>query len=221
MLHLALNERALLCDEMGLGKTSQAIAACEFLRRTKDIKTVLVVATASLKTEWEEQIKKFVDLPYLIVVGERARRSKQYQQSTFFYLTNYEQIVADAADIQRLIAPNVIILDEAQRIKNWQTKTAHAIKQLKSRYAFVLTGTPLENRIDDVYSIVQFLDPALFGPLFRFNRDFYELNDKGKPVAYKNLDQFISGYSRFYCGDASRTSKTNYRPARHKNILWA
>ena len=189
MLHLALNERALLSDEMGLGKTIQAIAACELLRRTQNIKTVLVVATASLKTEWEEQILKCIDLPYLIIYGERAQRLKQYQQSSFFYVTNYEQMMADAEDVQRWIKPDVIILDEAQRIKNWQTKTAHAIKQLQSRYAFVLTGTPLENRIDDIYSIVQFLDPGFFGPLFRFNRDYYELNDKGKPIAYKNLDQ--------------------------------
>ncbi len=85
--------------------------------------------------------------------------------------------------------PDVVILDEAQRIKNWRTKTAAAIKKLRSRYAFVLTGTPLENRIDEVYSIVQFLDPDLLGPLFRFNREFYELDDKGKPVGYRNLDE--------------------------------
>ena len=97
--------------------------------------------------------------------------------------------MVDSADIQHLLAPDVIILDEAQRIKNWQTKTAQAVKKLKSPYAFVLTGTPLENRIDDVYSIVQFLDPHLFGPLFRFNRDFYVLDEKGKPTGYKNLTQ--------------------------------
>jgi SNF2 family DNA or RNA helicase len=188
MLHLAFTERALLADEMGLGKTVQAIAACELLRRHKNIKRVLVVATASLKAEWEEQIIKFTGLPSLIIVGTRANRLRQYQQSSFFYLTNYEQIVMDGAEIQRLLAPDLIILDEAQRIKNWHTKTANAIKQLKSRYAFVLTGTPLENRIDDVYSIIQFLDPHMFGPLFRFNRDFYELDEKGKPVGYKNLD---------------------------------
>lgn len=97
--------------------------------------------------------------------------------------------MVDGAWLQHLLAADVIILDEAQRIKNWQTKTANAIKKLKSRYAFVLTGTPLENRIDDLYSIVQFLDPCLFGPLFRFNRDFYQLDDAGKAVGYKNLDQ--------------------------------
>jgi hypothetical protein len=82
----------------------------------------------------------------------------------------------------------VIILDEAQRIKNWQTKTARAVKGLASPYAFVLTGTPLENRIDEVYSIVQFLDPKLLGPLFRFNRDYYVLDERGRPIDYQNLD---------------------------------
>ena len=75
-----------------------------------------------------------------------------------------------------------MILDEAQRIKNWQTKTARRVKSLASPYAFVLTGTPLENRIDEAYSIVQYLDPEIFGPLFRFNRDFYELDERGRPV---------------------------------------
>ena len=83
---------------------------------------------------------------------------------------NYEQVLRDHDHIQRIIAPDVIILDEAQRIKNWKTKTAMAIKKLHSHYAFVLTGTPIENRIDDIYSIMQFLDPRLFGSLFRFNR---------------------------------------------------
>src|ERR1700681_2826585 len=79
--------------------------------------------------------------------------------------------------------------DEAQRIKNWATRTAQAVKRLRSRYAFVLTGTPIENRIDELRSIVDFLDPALLGPLFRFNRDYYLFDDKGRPAGYKNLDQ--------------------------------
>ena len=59
--------------------------------------------------------------------------------------------------------PDVVILDEAQRIKNWQTKTARRVKSLVAPHAFVLTGTPLENRIDEIYSIVQYLDPGMFG----------------------------------------------------------
>jgi hypothetical protein len=188
MLHLAFGERALLADDMGLGKTVQAVAACELLRRLHGIERVLVVAPASLKAEWQEQIARFTDLTSRIVFGPRGERLKQYRDPAFFTLANYEQIIPDGADINRVLAPDVVILDEAQRIKNWQTKTARVVKGLHSPYAFVLTGTPLENRIDEIYSIVQFLDPKLLGPLFRFNRDYYVLDERGRPQDYKNLD---------------------------------
>ncbi|HEX2642785.1 MAG TPA: DEAD/DEAH box helicase, partial [Thermoanaerobaculia bacterium] len=189
MLHLAFTERALLADEMGLGKTIQAIAACALLRELRGIERVLVVSPVSLKAEWEEQIARFSDLPVRVILGGRAARLPQYRAGAFFYLANYEQILADGDEIQRRLAPDVIVLDEAQRIKNWHSKTAQAVKRLESPYAFVLTGTPLENRIDEIYSIVQFLDPALLGPLFRFNRDFYLLDERGRPAGYQNLDE--------------------------------
>ncbi len=189
MLHLAFSERALLADDMGLGKTVQAIAACALLRQQRGIERVLVVAPASLKAEWQEQIARFTTLPAQIVEGDRATRLRLYQSPAFFNLANYEQVIPDGPDINRLLQPDVVILDEAQRIKNWQTKTARAVKGLRSPYAFVLTGTPLQNRIDEIYSIVQYLDPGLFGPLFRFNRDFYELDERGRPVGYRNLEQ--------------------------------
>ena len=189
MLHLAFTERALLADEMGLGKTVQAIAACALLRRLQGIERVLVISPASLKAEWEEQIARFTDLPSRIIYGPRAQRLRQYGPGAFFYLASYEQMLYDAGDLMQRLAPDVIVLDEAQRIKNWQSRTAQAVKRLRSPYAFVLTGTPIENRIDEIYSIAQFLDPALLGPLFRFNRDFYELDDRGRPAGYKNLDE--------------------------------
>jgi superfamily II DNA or RNA helicase len=187
MMHLAFGERALLADEMGLGKTVQAIAACELLARRKGIERVLVVCPASLKAEWEEQIGRFTDRPSKAIFGSRADRLTHYRRPSFFNIVNYEQVLTDAEDINAILAPDVVVLDEAQRIKNWQTKTARRVKQLSSPYAFVLTGTPLENRIDELYSIVQYLDPELVGPLFRFNREFYALDDRGRPVGYKNL----------------------------------
>ena len=189
MLHLAFAERALLADDMGLGKTVQAMAACELLRRHRAIERVLVVSPASVKAEWEDQIARFTDLPVRVIGATRAKRLRDYREPAFYYLANYEQIIRDGPDINRILAPDVVILDEAQRIKNWQTKTARAVKGLKSAYAFILTGTPLENRIDDIYSIVQYLDPGLLGPLFRFNREFYELDARGRPVDYRNLEE--------------------------------
>jgi superfamily II DNA or RNA helicase len=187
MLHLAFGERALLADEMGLGKTVQAIAACELLAQRKGIRRVLVVCPASLKAEWEEQIGRFTDRTARPVFGPRPHRLAAYREPQFFNIVNYEQVLSDADDINATLTPDVVVLDEAQRIKNWHTKTARRVKQLAAPHAFVLTGTPLENRIDELYSIVQYLDPELIGPLFRFNRDFYELDERGRPVDYRNL----------------------------------
>ena len=187
MLHLAFGERTLLADEMGLGKTVQAIAACELLARRKGIERVLVVCPASLKAEWEEQIARFTERAARSVFGPRPARLAAYREPTFFTIVNYEQVLGDAPDINEILHPDVVVLDEAQRIKNWQIKTARRVKSLRSPFAFVLTGTPVENRIDELYSIVQYLDPELVGPLFRFNRDFYELDERGRPVDYKNL----------------------------------
>ena len=188
MLHLAFTGRAMLADEMGLGKTIQAIAACALLHRLGKARRVLVISPASLKTEWEEQIRKFTTLDYQIVYGGRRERAKHYTKNApMFTLMNYEQVRSDVLDINERLAPDIVVLDEAQRIKNWASNTARSIKMLRSPFAFVLTGTPLENRIDELYSLVDFLDPEVFGSLFRFNREFYTLDDKGRPEAYCNL----------------------------------
>jgi hypothetical protein len=201
MLHLAFTERALLADEMGLGKTIQAIAACALLHRLGQADRVLVVTPASLKTEWEEQIQRFTDLPYQLVFGMRARRLKDYETAgerkaggtpaplPFFTIVNYEQMLADSLEVNQRLRPDIVVLDEAQRIKNWSTKTTQAVKRLRSRYAFILTGTPIENRIDELYSLMDFLNPSLLGPLFRFNREYYALDDRGRPSGYRNLDK--------------------------------
>jgi len=205
MMHLAFTARALLADEMGLGKTIQAIAACALLHRLGKAQRVLVVTPASLKAEWEEQIRRFTPLDFHLVYGGRHRRvaflrsfaeddsSPQSEvpatPKPSFIVMNYEQVVPDLSEINDILRPDVVILDEAQRIKNWNTRTALTIKRLRSRYAFVLTGTPIENRIDELRSLVDFLDPAILGPLFRFNRDFYDFDNRGRPVACKNLSQ--------------------------------
>jgi len=110
----------------------------------------------------------------------------------FFTIVNYEQMLADSLEVNQRLQPDIVVLDEAQRIKNWSTKTTQAIKRLHSRYAFVLTGTPIENRIDELHSLMDFLDPSVLGPLFRFNREFYSLDERGRPVDYQNLAELRS-----------------------------
>ncbi|MBW1982725.1 MAG: DEAD/DEAH box helicase [Deltaproteobacteria bacterium] len=191
-LHLAFGRRAMLADDMGLGKTVQAIAASALLKELRDIGRVLVICPASLKHQWAREIRRFTSLPVTVVEGNLKTRRLLYRKPTFFAVVNYEIVLRDLQEIERL-QPDLIILDEAQRIKNWRTKTATAVKQLRSRYAFVLTGTPLENRIDELYSIFQFIDARILGPLWHFNDRFYQLEKRPsgtyKVLGYQNLDE--------------------------------
>ena len=181
--------RALLADDMGLGKTIQGIGVAEMLRREAGISRVLVICPASLKSQWAAEIRKFSDLSCQIVLGPAAERPAQYAANDrFFTVCNYEQVLRDIISIEH-VPWDLIILDEGQRIKNWEAKTTRVVKALKSKYALVLSGTPLENRIDDLFSVVEFLDDRRLGPAFRFFHKHRVTTEGGKVLAYKNLDQ--------------------------------
>lgn len=187
---LASRERAILADDMGLGKTAQAIAAMVWLSRKEGVRRVVIICPASLKHQWQREIERFTDIPrdrVATVAGAREVRTQLYASPHEVLITSYELARTDARELESL-APDLLIIDEAQRIKNWRTRTAEAIKSIPSRCAFVLTGTPLENRLDDLYSLVQVIDPHLFGPLWRFNSEFTELDEHGRVTGYKSLD---------------------------------
>lgn len=86
------------------------------------------------------------------------------------------------------LKPDLIILDEAQRIRNWTTATARTIKQLKSRYALVLTGTPLENKLEELFSVVEFVDGRRLGPAYRFVHEHRVVDEHGRLQGYRGLD---------------------------------
>ena len=135
----------------------------ELLAREAEIKKVLVVCPASLKSQWRGEIHRFCDREVQLIGGAVAQRMSQYNNECFFTVCNYEQVLRDIVAIEQ-VKWDLIILDEGQRIKNWEAKTSSVIKSLKSRFALVLSGTPLENRLDDLYSVVQFVDDANVKP---------------------------------------------------------
>ncbi len=192
VLHLTFGRRAMLADDMGLGKTVQAIASAVLLKQLRGIEHVLVVCPASLKHQWAREIRRFTSLSAQVIEGNPIQRRDLYRDPQFFNIMNYELVHYDEEQLMRRRF-DLIILDEAQRIKNWRTKTADRIKRLRSPYAFVLTGTPLENRLDELYSIFQFIDPAIIGPLWRFNERYYETERRPsgsyKVLGHKNLDE--------------------------------
>ena len=180
--------RAVLADDMGLGKTIQGIGIAEMLRREANISKVLVVCPASVKSQWRSEIRRFCDKDCQLVLGSAQERASQYDNGCFFTICNYEQVLRDILAIEKA-KWDLIILDEGQRIKNWETKTSRVIKGLKSPFALVLSGTPLENRLDDLFSVIEFIDDRRLGPAFRFYNRHRMVDEKGKVLGYRNLDK--------------------------------
>ncbi|HZE90793.1 MAG TPA: SNF2-related protein, partial [Rhizobacter sp.] len=180
--------RALIGDEMGLGKTIQAVAAAELFARHFGVQRVLVVCPTSLKHQWRCEFARFCEREAQVIHGLRAQRQLQYREDVFCKITHYETLARDA-DLIEAWAPDLVIADEAQRIKNWNTIAARALKRIASPYALVLTGTPLENRLEELISIVQFVDQHRLGPTWRLLDEHQSRDDTGRVIGYRALDR--------------------------------
>ena len=180
--------RCLLGDDMGLGKTVQAIAAVELMAEMFHIGKVLIISPTSLKYQWKTEIEKFCNRTAQVVEGLNLQRRAFYRSDSFYKLINYELVARDLDRIREW-SPDLIILDEAQRIKNWKTRTAKTVKELESTFALVLTGTPIENRIEELHSLMEFVDRHHLGPLYRFVHNHRVTDAAGKVVGYRDLEK--------------------------------
>ena len=185
--------RLLLADDMGLGKTAQAIAACHSLWHTGSVKRGLLIVPAALKPQWLREWQAFTDAPATVVEGSPSQRRAAFEACRRgFLLGNYEQLLRDL-DVVRDWAPDIIVLDEAQRIKNWATKTALTVKRLDPPYRLVLTGTPMENRLDELASIVEWVDDLALEPKWRLAAwHTSPVDGKGEIGGARNLETLRS-----------------------------
>ena len=180
--------RALLGDDMGLGKTIQALAAAELFARHFGVQRVLVVCPTSLKQQWKNEFTRFSPRSAQVIQGLRAQRQAQYGEEAFCKIIHYETLARDA-DLIANWAPDLVIADEAQRIKNWNTIAARELKRISSPYALVLTGTPLQNRLEELISIVQFVDQHRLGPTWKLLDEHQVHDEVGRVVGYRALDR--------------------------------
>lgn len=180
--------RALIADDMGLGKTVQAIGALRLWQRHADLQRCLIICPTSLKHQWARELARFGGIEAQVIEGPPPERSRQLASPIGCKIISYDSLYRDEK-VVRAWAPQALVLDEAQRIKNWDTRAARCVKRLDSRFALVLTGTPMENRLEELLSVVQMVDRHRLGPTWRFLHQHQLRDERGRVVGYQHLDQ--------------------------------
>lgn len=181
--------RSIIADEMGLGKTVQAIATAEMLRSASLAESVLVVCPTSLKYQWQREIERFVpNATTLVVEGTPDKRKEQYQSTETYKIVSYNCVAKDIKTLGKMQS-DVLIMDEVQRLKNWKTQISMAARLIRSDYAVILSGTPLENKLEELYTVMEFADGYLLSPFWQFKADCILTDAGGKVVGYQNLNK--------------------------------
>ncbi len=204
----SLNFGACLADDMGLGKTIQVLAFLSVLTEKERLPASLLVVPASLISNWISEIKKFypslkvyIAHPGFILPNSEKKTKSTTQKVTIHKnekeLNLFDLVITSYALTQRYewlgeYRWNYLILDEAQAIKNPGTRQTRAVKKLKARNRIVMTGTPVENRISDLWSLFDFLNPGLLGNKKEFGTFTKKL--KNNPEGYTRLRKIVSPY---------------------------
>ena len=179
--------KAIIADEMGLGKTIQAIGTAELLRKEGLIGSVLILCPTSLKYQWRSEIKKFTDAEVFVIEGNHLKRKEAYNRPEPYKIISYNSAANDIKVLGNL-QTDMLIMDEVQRLKNWNTQISRAARKIESDYSVILSGTPLENKLDELYSIVEFVDNFRLAPYYLFKDKHIITDETGKVLGYKNLN---------------------------------
>jgi hypothetical protein len=165
---------ALLADEMGLGKTLQVLCMLAERRRNGGRKPILIVAPISLLENWQREAKRFFPSLFMrcLILNNRSVITEQNLNENDLVLSSYETLRGSIQFEVGKVSWDVLILDEAQRIKNPTTQTSIAIKSLKAEFRVAMTATPVENSLAELWNIVDFLLPGYLTSLREFHQNY-------------------------------------------------
>jgi SNF2 family DNA or RNA helicase len=214
----------LLADEMGLGKTIQAIAALRILAARGEVERALIVCPVGLIAQWRRQIRIWApDLAVSTAVGPRDQRMAAWRSGATLVLSNFESVRADLAARSGAARRtwDVVVVDEAQRIKNPKSGVAWVIKSLERRRSWALTGTPLENRLGDLVSLIDFVAPGEFDPgaMGRGLRRLVERVQLRRRRA-EVLDDLPPKFASVIGLELTPTQRAVYRKAEEQGTVW-
>ena len=175
----------LLGDEMGLGKSVQALAVCE----RADAKKVLIFCPSSIKWQWKEEIEKFMPGSSVAVIkGVPKERLTLWQGDYRFYVVNYELLLRDFA-LMNAREWDIIVADEAHKISNARAKQSRMIKKLRGKRKIAMTGSPLSNRANEIWNLIDFCQPGVLGNYWVFIQRYCLKNKWGAIYGYTNLEE--------------------------------
>ena len=182
---LCATKSSLLGDEPGLGKTIQSLATVII----NDAKKILIFCPSTLKLNWADEIIKWLpEKKTVVITGSKKQRDENWKKDVDFYLANYELLLRDIPEILK-IDWDYIIADEATRISNPRAKQSKLIKTIPAKHRIALTGTPLNNAIQDIWNILDFCQPDILGSYWQFTSKYCEKDRFGGIVSYKNLNE--------------------------------
>ncbi len=190
---------ACLADDMGLGKTVQFIALMLYLQEQEVLeKPTLLVCPTSVLGNWEREVKRFgPNLRAIVHHGDKRLQGKAFAKAVKdqdLVITSYSLVHRDVKQLQG-VSWQGVVLDEAQNVKNPDAKQSQAVRQLDTQFRIALTGTPVENRLSELWSIMDFLNPGYLGPKNFFQRRFaVPIERYGDTASLKTLRSLVQPF---------------------------
>jgi non-specific serine/threonine protein kinase len=187
-----------LADDMGLGKTVQVLALLSLSLRHQEKGTDLLVVPASIIDNWKREIERFVPQLKVFIAHPSRTPSEELKKVTRTHIAAQDVVITTYGTVMRTdwiktCSWRNLILDEAQAIKNPSAKQTQAVKALEAKWRLALTGTPVENRLGDLWSLFDFLNPGLLGSVTAFNR-FCKSLASGEHGGYGRLRRLVQPY---------------------------
>ena len=210
--------KAIIADEMGLGKTIQAIGTAELLRKEGLIGSVLILCPTSLKYQGRSEIKKFTNAEVYVIEGTHLKRKESYNRPEPYKIISYNSACNDIKVLGGL-QTDMLIMDEVQRLKNWNTQISMAARKISSDYSVILSGTPLENKLDELYSIVEFVDNFRLAPYYLFKNRHIMTDETGQVLGYQNLNEISQKLSDILIRRRKKDVKLQMPKRQDKNLF--